>query len=397
MALQSKSRLPLRLVVVLCALVIAALACSVDMGNSGGTSDGNGSGGTSDGSSDGGSKTEPPTETGGGSDTSGGSDTGGSSTTSGGLSAGAITLDNANKVDVSNTFTYQGEQSALTSVAFNPADSNLVAGYGLTKIVVIWDITTGKPVAELPGPSEYGEGLAFSPDGTLLAAAGYDYRARVWKVSDKSLLTTIQTNVSATRVVFNSDGTQIAVAGWDNSRVLIYDATSGAKSAEIKPTGVVLWAVAYSADGKYLAAADDHGNINVFDPSNNSNIATLSPTFVDQVSDLEFSPDGTMLAVGYDEGDVAIFSTEDWKRITTFKNLAPTNQAALHGIAWTADSKAVVAGGAEGRLVISDARNGGTLLDKLLSAPIWGVSVAGDGTAIAAAMDNGDLVVLKLK
>ncbi len=398
MSLQKNTRPRFWLLIVMCALVIAALACSVDLGNTSGGTDGNatttGGGSTGGGSDNGGSKTEAPTEA-NPTETVGSTETSGSGGAT--LSGDAITVGNANKVDVVNTFTYHGEASALTSVAFNPQDSNQVAGYGLTKIVVIWDIKTGKPSAELPGPTEYGEGLAFSPDGTLIAAAGFDYRARVWNVKDKSLLTTVQTNVSSTRIAFNSDGTKFIIAGPDNSRALIYDSKSGAKDAEIKPSSVVLWSVAFSPDGKFLAIGDDHGNINIFDPSNNSNLATLQPTFVDQVNDLEFSPDGSMLAIGYDEGDIAVFNTSDWTRITTFKNLAPTNQAAIHGIAWTADSKAVIAGGAEGRLVIADARNGGVVLDKLLSAPIWGVSVAGDGSKIACAMDNGDLVVLKIK
>ena len=50
----------------------------------------------------------------------------------------------------------------------------------------IWTLADGKPVATITTPSEV-KGIAFSPDGTRLAVAGADNRARLYS-TDGTLL-----------------------------------------------------------------------------------------------------------------------------------------------------------------------------------------------------------------
>lgn len=70
------------------------------------------------------------------------------------------------------------------ALAFSPCNRYLVSGawWGFTDKVSIrlWDVTTGENVHTFWGHSSDVQDLAFSPDGTLLASAGYDDAILLW-------------------------------------------------------------------------------------------------------------------------------------------------------------------------------------------------------------------------
>ena len=74
---------------------------------------------------------------------------------------------------------------ALSCFAFSPDGKIAAAGYAKGG-VLIWDVSTGKELAQLHGhiQPEYGIGaVAFSPDGKQLAASGTDRIVRVWEIA----------------------------------------------------------------------------------------------------------------------------------------------------------------------------------------------------------------------
>ena len=84
-------------------------------------------------------------------------------------------------------FTFRGHNSWVLGVAFSP-DGKLVASassrlaHTLGEIKV-WDRTTGKEVYRLLGHIGPVDGVAFSPDGKLLASAGWDRTVKIWDIA----------------------------------------------------------------------------------------------------------------------------------------------------------------------------------------------------------------------
>src|SRR5262249_26646976 len=103
--------------------------------------------------------------------------------------------------------------------------------------------------------------LAFSPDGTLLAAGSVDTKVRVWDVRSGALKHTLEghTNwVASNTLAFAPDGKTLASGGLDGL-VILWDPATGAERAKLDNHSLQLLALAFAPDGKILATSSDTG------------------------------------------------------------------------------------------------------------------------------------------
>jgi WD40 repeat protein len=180
---------------------------------------------------------------------------------------------------------------------------------------MVFDVKASKPV-ELGRHDSYVTGLTLA--GSTLISGGYDGQLKWWNTDSRSSLRTVSAHKKYVRgVEVSPDGSLVASVA-DDMVCRIWELETGrlvhqlAGHAELTPHDFpsMLFACAFTADGKFLATGDKVGHVIVWDVETGRPVTSLdAPIFYtwDQVQrlhsiggirSLAFSPDGQTLAVG---------------------------------------------------------------------------------------------------
>ncbi|WP_418316092.1 toll/interleukin-1 receptor domain-containing protein [Piscinibacter sakaiensis] len=143
----------------------------------------------------------------------------------------------------SGSLRWQREQGTMVSaVAFSPDGSRVAAALfdkqafdrsapKGTAGVALWTSLEGKPVARLAHDHDT-KAIAFSPDGTHLVTAGSDRIARVWRIAESRVERELAHQFPVESVAFSSDGRLVATGATDHW-VRVWSARTGDELARI--------------------------------------------------------------------------------------------------------------------------------------------------------------------
>ena len=216
------------------------------------------------------------------------------------------------------------------------------AGYG------VWDTATGERLFASQPKDWWPAGASWSPDGRLVAVAGYrDGRTVILDETGTQVGVVVEDpDHESLSVAFSPDGDSLAtgrarvdvqLGKWG---VTLWDWRTGEKrwTVDAEASGL-----AFTEDGD-LVIASRLGPLLVVDGDTAETIATL-PGHVGGTMRVATSPDGTTVATGGRDGLVRLWDTSNW----TQRLALPGHDAGqVWGVGFSPDSRTLVSAGEDG-------------------------------------------------
>jgi WD40 repeat protein len=280
--------------------------------------------------------------------------------------------------------------SEIADAAFSPDGSLVVAaGTGNDHAAHVWDVRTG---AELFRLAHEGAVLsvAFSPDGRLIATGSADGTARIWSAAGGLQLASFSHQPGARgndvkSVSFSTDGTRMLTVG-GNRFARVFDITRGTEVFADGLNNVVLINSAiFSHDGKLIATAGAGEEVRLWNASTGRLVAVLVGS--GRVTDLAFSPDDTLLATAGSNDTIArVWNLAQESSVA----ILTVHRSGVESVTFTPDGRSVITTGRDGKAYMSGATAGFT--QAVLAGhrgPVEGATVSPGGDLVATWSEDG--------
>ncbi|MDI2127612.1 WD40 repeat domain-containing serine/threonine protein kinase [Yinghuangia seranimata] len=187
----------------------------------------------------------------------------------------------------------------VRGVAFSPDGSMLAVSGGYT--ITLWDPSTHRVLFPLTGHLAIAGPVRFSPDGKILVCVNAG-DVGLWDPVARTYITTLADTGSAKAVAFHPDSTGLALAGedgtitrWTISTRSRLDALPSAFAASARPPAAN--AVAWNASGSIVAAGYADNTVRVWELARPGSPPETFASHTDPVTCLAFSPVAPSLLV----------------------------------------------------------------------------------------------------
>ena len=152
----------------------------------------------------------------------------------------------------------QGQNFSGSALRVSPDGRTVAVGYDSIRLL---DAATGKLVRAIERrPSNSLHSIAFSPDGTLVAAED-KYEVSLWEVATGQLVRRMDGSLCVERLAFTPDGTQLIATPGFKGDVLVWDVATGRQSRTFPGHVGATGTLAISSDGRLVASRGDRGRL----------------------------------------------------------------------------------------------------------------------------------------
>jgi dipeptidyl aminopeptidase/acylaminoacyl peptidase len=198
----------------------------------------------------------------------------------------------------------------IATVAFSP-DGTTLAAASWDRSVLLWDAATGREVRRCQGHTLAVAAVAFAPDGRTLVSGGDDHTVRLWDAATgQEVRRLLGHQDQVTAVAFAPDGRTLASAD-RKGRLCLWDVAAGRLLRQFEDGGPRITGLAFAPDGRTLAAGGCCGGVSLdsvwlWDPD----AGKLLRRFGQEgrgTNAVAFSPDGRTLATANDDGHVYLW------------------------------------------------------------------------------------------
>jgi serine/threonine protein kinase len=211
-------------------------------------------------------------------------------------------------------------------------------------------LLVGTQIATYRGHSHFVEALAWSPDSSRIASAGWDEHVHVWDVAKAEPILVYDGHTSNKAagagisegmifaVAWSRDGSSIASGSWDKT-VQVWNATTGRPIRTYRGHYTSVPAVSWSPDGTHIASASVDGTVQVWEAATGLHIQTFHG-HKSYVYTLAWSPDGTHIASGGNDQKVHIWNAVTGRLLLTYEE----HVSDVLAVAWSPNGYCIASG-----------------------------------------------------
>ena len=240
-----------------------------------------------------------------------------------GQEASAPVLIDVHSGGVHEKMTGGGHRRWVFSMVFAPDGTRLVTGGEGDQQAVVWDTKTGRPIRHLrdPNPNQQQPvpvAVGWSPDGSAVAAGGSHGEVLLWRASDGRQLGALPADTSSVFcLAFSPDGSQLAASGIGERQVTLWNVASHKLIGRLPHPNFVS-SIAFDPAGKTLATSAQDFKVRLWDLASQRQIGRPLPGAENGTGTnvSAFDPSGHHLIAVYDSGAALVWDMDPdhWKQ-----------------------------------------------------------------------------------
>ena len=283
---------------------------------------------------------------------------------------------------------YPGHTSAVTGVAWQP-DGDLIATTSWDGTCIIWNPHTTEKITTLTGHTDWVTGVAWHPTGDLIATTDWG-ECIIWNPHTAEKITTLTDHTNkVTEVAWHPTGDLIATAtSWDGTCVIWNPHTAERITTLTGRTGWVT-DIAWHPDGTRIATASSNGTCIIWQPDTGERILALTGHTA-SVNGVAWHPEGTLVATSSNDRTCIIWNPHTAEKLTTLTG----HTSAVTGAAWNPNGDLIATTSYDDTCIIWNPHTGKkttTLTGH--TREVTGAAWSPDGSLIATTSDDDTCII----
>jgi WD40 repeat protein len=222
----------------------------------------------------------------------------------------------------------EGFPGKVTAVHFSRDGTRLVTASGVTGLggeAVLWNPEDGALIRRFRGHRDLLFDAKLSPNGKVLATAGYDRTIHLWNVDTGKPLRTLEGHNGAVyEVAFSPDGRFLVSASADDT-CKVWRVEDGLRMDTLPQPLKEEYACAFSPDGRFIVAGGADNTIRVWEFVSNDR-PRINPMVLARfahegpIVQLAFTPDGSRLVTTAEDRTIKVWDTADYSELQLWES-----------------------------------------------------------------------------
>ncbi len=285
---------------------------------------------------------------------------------------------------------FSDQPQILEGVAYSP-DGRIVASSGFNEAIILWDLKTGKQLSVLrsdnPAPIRT---VAFSPDGQLLAAGDDKNQIVLWDMKTlKTLGEPLSGHTDTIRgIAFSPNGKTLASASADHT-IRLWNVVDHQPIGEpFTGHSDIVYSVDFNPDGKMLVSGSVDRTVRLWNVETGKQIGDPLTGHTGYVKSVAFSPDGQLVASGSTDESIILWDVASHKMIGQ-PLIGHTGE--VRCVTFSPDGKTLVSGSADKTIILWDVETRRPATEPLKGhmERVVGLAFSPDGSKFASVGDDG--------